>query len=88
MSNIADQFGQNLERHIKDSGFSQEDVSERAEVHRTQISQLTNGKHVPMLDTVIKLAGALGIPPGSLLEGMSWNPAARTPGRFDAPKKR
>lgn len=88
MSNIADQFGQNLARSIKSSGLSQEDVAERAEVHRTQISELTRGKHVPMLDTVIKLAGALGVPPESLLEGMSWSPAARTPGQFNASKKR
>jgi XRE family transcriptional regulator, regulator of sulfur utilization len=88
MSNIADQFGQNLARHIKNSGLSQEVVADRAEVHRTQISQLTHGKHVPMLDTVIKLAGALGVSPSSLLEGMSSNPAARTPGEFNAPSKR
>jgi transcriptional regulator with XRE-family HTH domain len=87
MSNIADQFGQNLDRYIKNSGLSQEDIAERAEVHRTQISQLTNGKHIPMLDTVIKLAGALGVPPGSLLEGMSWSPAARTPGQFNPSKE-
>jgi hypothetical protein len=30
----------------------------------------------------------LGIPPGSLLEGMSWNPAARTPGQFNSSTKR
>lgn len=38
MNGIADQFGRNLDRYIEDSGLSQEDVADRAEVHRTQIS--------------------------------------------------
>lgn len=88
MNGIADQFGRNLDRHIEDSGLSQEDIADRAEVHRTQISQLINGKHVPKLDTVVKLAGALGIPPSSLLEGMGWSPAVRTTGQFKTSKER
>jgi hypothetical protein len=37
---------------------------------------------MPRIDTVIKLATALEIPPGELIEGISWNPAGVTPGEF------
>lgn len=88
VTSIEDRFGKNLSHHFKRSGLSKEEVARRAEIHRTQVSLLLNGKQIPKLDTVIKLAGALEIPPAALLEGMGWNPAARASGQFKVSKKR
>ena len=59
----------------------------RAEVHRTEISQLERGLRNAWIDTLIKLAGALEVDPGDLLDGMVWTSATPTYGRFEFPDK-
>lgn len=79
---MADQFAQNLVRARKRADLSQEEVAIRASVHRTEISQLERALRVARIDTLAKLAGALEIPPGCLLEGISWEPGGITLGGF------
>ena len=66
------QFGRNLSRRRKEAGLSQEELSVRASLHRTAVGQLERGERVARVDTLIKLAGSLDIPPGDLLEGLHW----------------
>lgn len=80
--NVAEQFGLNLRRERERLGVSQEELSLRADVHRTEISQLERGKRVARVDTLMKLCGSLGIDSGNLLDGFSWKPGARAPGSF------
>ena len=54
----------------------------RASLHRTAVGQLERGERVARVDTLIKLAGSLGLPPGELLDGMSWEPGGTRLGRF------
>jgi len=56
---IAARFGDNLKRLRKRADLSQEEVSYRASLHRTEISQLERGLRLPRVDTVAKLAAAL-----------------------------
>lgn len=79
---LAKRFGENLKYHRKKSGLSQEELASRAEVHRTQVSQLERAKHLPRLDTFVRLVGALGIPPEDLLDGLSFQPGVRQRGEF------
>lgn len=79
---MADQFAQNLVRARKRADLSQEEVAVRASVHRTEISQLERALRVARIDTLAKLAGALEIAPGCLLEGISWEPGGITQGDF------
>lgn len=85
MLSVADQvgkrFAENLSRYRKKSGLSQEALAQRAEIHRTQAGELLRGNQLPRLDTLIKLAGALGVSPGDLIEGISWEPTEVT-GQF------
>ena len=81
MPDLAQRFAENLAHYHEKSGLSQEALAAKAEIHRTQVSELLRGKQLPRLDTVIKLSGALGIPPAALIEGMSWEPAEQT-GKF------
>lgn len=89
MSNaLAQRFAANLKHYRKESGLSQEDLAARAEIHRSQVSALSSAKQIPKIDTLVKLAGALGIPAGDLLEGLEFEPAFRS-GRFKiAPTKK
>lgn len=63
-------------------GLSQEELGFRASLHRTEISQLEKGVRLARIDTLVKLAGALSVPPGDLLKGMAWSLAARVSGAF------
>ena len=79
---LAARFGGNLLRHRRQLGLSQERLSSRADLHRTEIGLLENGNRLPRLDTIIKLGGGLEVDPSALLEGMSWQPGEFRPGRF------
>src|SRR4051794_36424207 len=84
MIDIAAQFGTNLARRRKRAKLSQEELSVRASLHRTAVGQLERGERVARVDTLIKLAGSLEIPPGELLEGMGWDPGGTRLGQFMA----
>lgn len=79
---VAARFGANLVRARKQSGLTQEDVSWRAELHRTEISQLERGLRTPRIDTLVKLAASLDVHPGVLLVGIVWLPGTFQRGTF------
>jgi transcriptional regulator with XRE-family HTH domain len=60
--------------------ISQEALAERAEIHRTQISLFETGQRMPMLETFVKLAGAVEQTPDELLGPIRWVPGS--PGSF------
>jgi transcriptional regulator with XRE-family HTH domain len=69
---IAGQFGDNLVRCRKLADISQDELSVRASVHRTEISQLERGLRIARIDTLVKLSGSLEVEPSELLEGIAW----------------
>ncbi len=80
---VAERFGENLMIYRKRAGLSQEELGFRASLHRTEISQLERGvRLVARIDTLVKLAGALSVPPGDLLKGMAWSSGSTRVGRF------
>lgn len=79
---LADRFGRNLVRCRKRAGLSQEELGFRASLHRTEIGMLERGIRLARVDTLVKLAGALEIPPGDLLDGMDWTPGGPRIGTF------
>lgn len=80
---LADGFGRNLLRLRKRTRLSQEQLAARADLHRTEIGLLENGKRVPRLDTIIKLAGGIEVEAAQLLKGLSWwAGSAPRPGTF------
>jgi transcriptional regulator with XRE-family HTH domain len=79
------QFAANLRACRKQAGLSQEALGFRAELHRTEIGLLERGARVPRIDTLIKLAVALDVPPDNLMAGIKWVPGEigePIPGRF------
>jgi transcriptional regulator with XRE-family HTH domain len=79
---IAARFGDNLVRCRKQADLSQDELSVRASVHRTEISQLERGLRIARIDTLIKLAGSLEAAPEELLAGMAWDPGGTRIGKF------
>ena len=80
---LADGFGRNLLRLRKRTCLSQEQLAARADLHRTEIGLLENGRRVPRLDTIIKLAGGVEVEVGQLLMGLRWYAgSAPRPGIF------
>ena len=73
---VARRFGANLRTARGRAGLSQEQLGFRAGLHRTEIGLLERGARVPRIDTLLKLAGALGIRIDcALLDSMSWTPS-------------
>ncbi len=83
-SDFARLFGENLRHYRKKADISQEELSIRASLHRTAVGQLERGERVPRADTLVKLAGALDIPAGTLLEGIAWRPPQPQIGSFES----
>ena len=81
---VARDFGAKLRKARQASGLSQEALADLSGMTRTAISPLERGDHMPRLDTVIKLAGALGKEPCELIADYRWHPPTRGPaaGRF------
>jgi transcriptional regulator with XRE-family HTH domain len=79
---IAVVFGENLARCRREANMSQEELGIRASLHRTEISQLERGLRVARIDTLLKLAGALGVSPNELIAGIDWSPGSATAGSF------
>lgn len=64
---IRQRLGRNLRRLRQEKGLSQEEFAFEAEIHRTYISDLERGARNPTVTIVEKLAKALGVKPGVLL---------------------
>lgn len=82
MSGVAARFGANLARLREGTGVTQEELSFRAGLHRTEIGLLERGGRIPRIDTLAKLAGSLEVPTSSLLDGIAWQPGEITRGGF------
>jgi transcriptional regulator with XRE-family HTH domain len=79
---VATRFGANLRRARSRVGLSQEELGLRSSLHRTEIGLLERGARIPRIDTLVKLASALAIPPTELLVGIEWTPGSTTTGSF------
>lgn len=81
-ADIAARFGENLARVRKRAAMSQEELSVRASLHRTEISQLERGLRVARVDTLVKLIGSLEVTADELLAGLDWSPGGTVYGKF------
>jgi transcriptional regulator with XRE-family HTH domain len=74
---VLERFGGNLLRVRQARRLSQESLAERAGIHRTQISLFETGQRQPLLETSIRLAGALEVPISTLIDGITFKPGPR-----------
>ncbi|MBR2520981.1 MAG: helix-turn-helix transcriptional regulator [Oscillospiraceae bacterium] len=62
--------GQVIRRFRKSKGLSQEVLSGLANLDRTHYSKIERGLRSPTVDTVLKIAHALEIPPHEIIEAI------------------
>lgn len=79
---VAEQFGRNLAYCRRRAKLSQEELAVRASMHRTAVGMIERAERVPRIDTLVKLAGALEISAGELLDGLEWQPGETVHGSF------
>ena len=65
---IRARLGRNLRRLRDEKGWSQEAFAFEAKIHRTYVSDLERGARNPTITVVEKLAVALGVNIGQLLD--------------------
>ena len=68
-----ERFAQNLRRRRLAVGISQEELGERTDLHRTEISLLERAGREPRFATLLKLCGALATTPNDLCAGTGWD---------------
>jgi transcriptional regulator with XRE-family HTH domain len=79
----AERLGRNLFMARRRAGFSQEELGSLACLHRTEIGFIEGGRRLPRVDTLVKLAAALGVRTEELLDGIEWTvPAPSRKGSF------
>lgn len=65
---IVAQFGARLREARERLGLTQEEVAERSGVHATEVSRMETGKRDPKISTLRRLAKAVEVKPGQLLD--------------------
>lgn len=65
---IRRRVGQNIKRAREEKGWSQEELAFQSALHRTYISAVERAVRNPTVTSVEKIANALGVRPGSLLD--------------------
>ena len=66
--NIRHVFGENLRRYRQALGISQEDLAEKAGLHRTYIGSVERGERNVSIDNIARIAKGLRVTPSKLLE--------------------
>lgn len=68
MVEVTERLARNLRRLRQEKGWSQEEFAFHAEVHRTYVSDLERGARNPTITVVDKIARALDVKLGELLD--------------------
>ncbi len=66
-SNLIKCFGAAVQKRRFGLGISQEELAERADLHRTYVANIERGARNPTLLTIKKLANGLGVSTADLL---------------------
>jgi hypothetical protein len=67
------------------SGLSIERLGELSMLDRGQVERILDGTEEISIDVVFLLAGALGVEPSTLLEGVEWIPDGKGGGQYRVP---
>jgi transcriptional regulator with XRE-family HTH domain len=65
------EFGRRVRDRRAELGLSQEELAERADLHRTYISSLEQGRRNVAVHNVVRLARALDVDPADLVRGLT-----------------
>ena len=60
-----------IKRYRKEKGLSQQELAGDIDSERSYISRLENQGSIIKIDTLIKIAKALGVPPGDIINDIA-----------------
>ncbi|MGH9198353.1 MAG: helix-turn-helix domain-containing protein [Acidimicrobiia bacterium] len=64
---VAVRIGRRVRVLRQDKGLTTYELARRSGIHRPNISRMESGKHIPTVDTLGRLASALGVPVATLV---------------------
>ena len=70
MESVKQIIGNNIRTYRKEKGFSQEELAEKAALHRTYIGSVERGERNISVENIVSIARALHILPQKLFEGI------------------
>jgi CheY-like chemotaxis protein len=73
---VKKRFGVQVRRRRTDLGLSQEQLAEKANLHRTYVSDVEAGKRNPSLESIQRLVQALGVSIGEVFMSLEEPPGA------------
>lgn len=79
MPTVPAAFAQLLIAARREAELTQEELGFLSGLDRTTISALERGVASPKLESVIRIAGALGLDPAALVPSVRWRPPAGSP---------
>jgi transcriptional regulator with XRE-family HTH domain len=71
-----------IEHLTREKELSLDELAERSEVDRRTIERVLRGEAEADLGLIYRLAGALGVEPGRLFDGIAWVPDDERGGRL------
>lgn len=75
-----ERFAANIERLRRRDGLSVEDVAARSQIDPDVLRRILCADKEADYRTIVLLAGALGVEPGELFEGIAWIPPGQDDG--------
>lgn len=63
-------LGDNLRKAREEKGWSQEELAERAGVHRTYVGGVERAEYNVTVLTLLRFTGALGVSPSDVMRGI------------------
>lgn len=67
---VYEELATRIRKLRNDQNWSQEELADRADLHRTYISHIENSKREISVETLCKLAKGFGITPSELMNGI------------------
>ncbi len=71
---VYEQLAKKIRALRTEKKWSQEELADRADLHRTYISHIENAKREISLETMCKVARGFGIEPSRLMQGIKFEP--------------
>jgi transcriptional regulator with XRE-family HTH domain len=69
---VRERFAANIERLRRRDGLSVEGLAARSQIDPHELRRILRGDEEADYGTIVLLAGALGVEPGELFEGIAW----------------